>query len=54
MHPFQLSSLIEHPTSIVIEGLETARRNNARNIKKMAMLEGIAETLIEEDKADFE
>ena len=34
-----------------IKRLETAKRNNANNIKKIAMLEGIAGTMIEEDKA---
>ena len=42
------------PTSNAIKRLETARRSNANNIKKIAMLEGIAETMIEEDKADIE
>ena len=54
MHRSQISPWIKPPTSNAIKRLETARRNNANNIKKIAMLEGIAETMIEEDKADFE
>ena len=54
MHRSQLSPWIKPPTSNAIKRLETARRNNANNMKKIAMLEGIAETLIEEDKAEYE
>ena len=54
MHRFQLSPWIKPPTSNSIKRLKTAGRNNANNIKKIAMLEGIAETMIEEDKAEFE
>ena len=54
MHRSQLSPWIKPPTSNAIKRLETARKNNANKIKKIAMLEGIAETMIEEDKADFE
>ena len=34
--------------------LETVRRNNANSIKKTALPEDIAETLVEEDKAEYE
>ena len=54
MHRSQLSPWIKPPTSNAIKCLETARRNNASNIKKIAMQEGIAEAMIEEDKAEFE
>ena len=54
MHRSQLSPWIKPPTSNAIKRLETARRNNANKIKKIAMLEGIAETMIEEDKEEFE
>ena len=54
MHRFQLSPLIKPPTSKAVKHIETARRSNANNIKRIAMLEGIAETLIEEDKAEFD
>ena len=54
MHWSQLSPWIKPPTSNGIKRLETARRNNASNIKKIAMLEDIAEAMIEEDEAEFE
>ena len=54
MQRSQLSPWIKLPTSNAINRLETARRNNANNIRKIAMLEGIAKTMIEEDKAEFE
>ena len=54
MHRSQLSPWNKPPTSNANERLETTRRNNANNMKKKAMLEGIAETMIEEDKAEFE
>ena len=54
MHRSQLSLWIKSPMSNAIKSLETARRNNANNKKKIAMLEGIVETMIEEDKAEFE
>ena len=38
MHRSQLSPWIKPPTSNAIKRLETARRNNANNIKKIAML----------------
>ena len=54
MHRSQLTSWIKPTTSKAIKRLEITRRNNANNMKKIAMLEGIAETMIEEDKAEFE
>ena len=47
MHRSQLSTWTKSFKSNAIRRLETARRNNANNIKKIAMLEGIAETMIE-------
>ena len=54
MHRSQFSPWIKPLTSNAIKRPETARRNHANNIKKIAMLEDIAETVIEEDKAEFE
>ena len=54
MHRSQLTPWIKPPTSNAIKRLETARKNNANNIKKIAMLECIAETIVEEDKAELE
>ena len=54
MQRSQLSPWIKPPTSNANKRLETARRNNANNIKKIALIEGIAEAMIEEDKAEFE
>ena len=54
MHRSQLSPWNKPRTSNAIKRLETARMNNANNEKKIAMLEGNAETMIDEDKAEFE
>ena len=54
LYQSHLSTWVKLTTANAFKRLATVRRNNANSIKKIGLLEAIAETLVKEDEAEFE